>query len=234
MANYENQGAFYDPAEADLMLGEIGPGYRAAFGKESIWGEESKCAALQPSVSCPGGLSRVAVGEVCTVCTLRPTQQAYPDVELAERFKNIAATRSAAWYMERSGGKLAMAAFAWRATSTQVAAEKYADNLAMAEVLPTLVGKNVVWLDEVFADRSVRPKGNLANFVDMSRGFNRLLGDASTVLAFRTINPAMVRAAQRVNGCRVFKGGEGGILPDRRDLVVIDMNQEAPLEGRIK
>src|SRR5688572_18600778 len=197
MVNDSREGRFCDPSEVQARIGEVGPIYRSAFGAESIWGEESECASSAPSDSCPDGLSRVRVGEKCVGCGLCPTKPAYPDDALRDRFEKAADGREAAWYLEEVDGRLALAAFAWRATAAQVATEKYKGQPEMAETLSSLAGEEVVWLDEVFGDSAVLPKRKLDNFADMCRGFADRLGEPSTLIAFRTISPAMRKAASR-------------------------------------
>lgn len=73
----------------------------------------------------------------------------------------------------------------------------------------------IIWLDEVFADKSVRPSGNLSNFSYMCKGFMSALRNSE--LAYRTISPAMIRVAEKD-----FNVNPENNVPDRRALIVIE------------
>jgi hypothetical protein len=81
-------------------------------------------------------------------------------------------------------------------------------------LVETLPDKPIVWLDEVFADKNIRPSGNLRNFGKMCRGFMAALGNAN--LAYRTISPAMLNAAEKN-----FRATPNTDAPDRRSFVNI-------------
>lgn len=203
------------PDEVDVA--ELVPVYQAAFAGEP-WYEVSKCADTARPRRCAGGLSRLAVGQLCSLCGDQPDQPAYDPAELMGRFAELAATRPTRWYIERVQGRVALAAVAWLASPAQVAREKYADVLAMQPWLPGALGdKLIVWLDEVFADRTVRPAGNLRRFGNMSQQAMDEL--AAERLAFRTINPAMTAAARRDGGATIWQ--RQCDVPDRRDIVAV-------------
>lgn len=185
-------GKYYKEGEVDFNT--ITPVYQEAF-MGWPWYEVSKCADQLPVQRCTSGLSRTAINEMCTACNLQPTRPAYETDELSERFASLESTRPSRWYLESVNDSLALGALAWLGTPERIADEKYADVPAMQDwMVDTLPNEPMVWLDEVFADKNIRPTGNLANFKDMCRGFVRELG-GSGVLAYRTISPAMIRAA---------------------------------------
>jgi hypothetical protein len=208
---------FYRPEEVKPLYGEIVPAYQAAFAGEP-WYEISKCAdKLQ---RCAGGLSSLAVGEMCKICDLIPTRPAYGQDELVSRFENIAASRPTSWYVERSEKGLTLAAIAWEADAATIAAEKYADVPAMSEWLDQQIsGDSVVWLDEVFANRNLQTSGNLRRFGAMCSGLMEQLQNST--LTFRTINARMIAAAKRDFGDSSIVFERDAVLPDRRDFVII-------------
>lgn len=208
---------FYTPQEARGLYDRIVPAYRAAFAGEP-WYEVSKCADRQRR--CAGGLSKVAINSLCTTCGERPDRPAYERNELVDRFEELADKRSTAWYTEQTPDGLALAAIAWSSEPDVVAKEKYTDVPAMRAWLAETIGTDdISWLDEVFADKTVRPSGNLRSFGDICNGFTEQLG--TDVLAFRTINERMTAAARRDfgNAATIFERGRD--VPDRRDFVII-------------
>ncbi len=207
------KGIFYRPGELDLT--KVVEPYQQAFAGWP-WYEVSKCVDAQTPKRCEGGLSRTEVDESCATCLSVPTRPAYEPEELLDRFAVIEETHPARWYAESAEGKLAVVALAWLARPVQIADEKYNDVPEMqAWMQRSLPDKPIVWLDEVFADTSVRERGNLNNFGEMCGGFMEKL-EAPT-LAYRTISPAMIRAAER--DCNVTP--RVGV-PDRRAFVVLE------------
>ena len=200
----------------------IVPAYQAAFA-ETPWNEISRC----PNVAqqCAGGLSPVGIGQLCLTCNLRPASPAYEPAELEERFEHLAATRPTAWYVEQDGDRVALAAVAWLANAATIAAEKYKDIPDMASWLNARFTSEVLWLDEVFADRTVRERGNLARFGVFVAAMAAELG--TCVVAYRTIEPRMTAVAERDFGeqATIFTRNEG--VPDRRDFVIINISEEA-------
>ncbi len=229
---------FYTPDEVKPLYGEIVPTYQVAFAGYP-WEEVSKCPdQLQ---RCVGGLSSVAVGSTCDTCDMCPTRSAYEADELIEQFNRLGETRPTAWYTERDDEGLTLAAVAWKATPSRIAEEKYADNPGMrdwfrnrlsspAEQLARRLGFNpkepeIMWLDEVFANREIKPKGNLQNFGSCVMGLSGILG--TKWVAYRTIEPRMVAAAQRDFGYNTSVSERNKEVPDRRDFIV--MRAECPV-----
>ncbi len=223
---------FYSPEDMKPLYDKVVSVYQTAFADEP-WNEVSKC--VDSRRRCVGGLSAVAIGSMCGMCGERPLLPAYERDELVGRFEDLAASRPVSWYVERTGGDVALddgditlAAMAWLATPETIATEKYADvpkmSVWMEEKLST---EPVIWLDEVFANRVLRPSGNLRRFGAMCTGFMEQLGNDT--LAFRTINERMTAAAERDFGDRatVFRRRRVDVsdrrveVPDRRDFVII-------------
>lgn len=222
-----SRGEILTPAEAQPFYAtQIAPAYQVAFGKESRWEEETKCA--DPEQRCIGGFSPLEAGSECGTCGRRVTEPAYPTEELVERFNALAKTRATRWYVERiddDAANIAFAALAWAADAAVIAEEKYTGDSQMAAWLAsTLPEEGVVWLDEAFGNLKVRPKGNLKNFGRFITGFAQELG--SSVVAYRTIEPRMTAVAARDFGERTAIYTRGKDVPDRRDFVIIDLREE--------
>jgi len=213
---------FYTPDKVKPLYSEIVPAYQAAFAGEP-WYEVSKCAdQLQ---RCVGGLSSVAVGASCELCSSCPVLPAYEADELVNRLDNLAASRPTTWYVEQNGQGVTLVAIAWKANSEGVAKEKYSDVPEMAEWLSNKLGcDEVLWLDEVFANKDLKPRGNLQNFGKFVTGMAEMLG--SQTVAYRTIEPRMIAVPSRDFGqaASIFPRQQG--VPDRRDFVVINLGKE--------
>ncbi len=214
---------FYRPDEVDYE--EIIPTYQEAF-RGYPWYEVSKCADTMQRQRCEGGLSRIALNSLCGVCDQSPRLPAYEPDELVQRFETLAITRPTGWYIERMQGRVALAAITWKADAATICDEKYQGDPEMKAWMRQEVGtEELLWLDEVFADKTVRASNNLENFEAMTRGFGARLG--GNVLAYRTINPAMIRVTERGGlqaAATVSRAGSSS-LPDRRDFVKINIEE---------
>lgn len=213
---------FVAPDEARDKYDVIIPAYQAAFAAEP-WYEVSKCGG------CSSGYSRQNPGDICQACGSTTGDEAYTEQELAERFDAIGETRPTCWYIEETPAGLALAAVAWTADSVQIAAEKYPGSLEMAAWLKQKYVPNaasdseILWLDEVFANRRISRRNNLVNFRPMVRGFSDRLDQ--TNVAYRTIAPAMTRAAMRDFGDDATIDKAKSDVPDWRNFVSIDLSQ---------
>jgi len=211
---------FYSSEEVKPLYDEIVPAYQSAFAGWP-WYEVSKCADTLSR--CVGGLSSLAIGQLCEQCGNCPTQPAYEQDELVNRLENLATTRPTQWYIESGDSGLTLAAIAWQAEAPVIAQEKYADIPAMNDWLQKQIGESpIVWLDEVFANRQLKVSGNLRRFGSMCNGFLERLD--SDILAFRTINERMVAATKRDfdGSSTVFERDTS--VPDRREFIVIKAN----------
>jgi hypothetical protein len=209
---------FFNPEQAKFLYSEIVPVYQAAFAGEP-WFEVSKCADDKDIKRCIGGFSALAVGKLCEMCGNCPINSAYEQAELVAKFESLDKTRPTSWYLERNDQGITLAAIAWVKTPLEIAEERYPDDSKMSEWITSTLGNDkIIWLDEVFADKTKKPSGNLANFGTMCKGFTENLNN--TTIAFRTINERMVAVAQRdFSNVKVFK--KNAEVPDRRDFVVL-------------
>lgn len=213
---------FYTPDTVRPLYREIVPAYQEAFAVPP-WNEVSKCVDEQ--VRCNGGLSAIELGSQCDTCGLRPTRPAYEEAELSERFDSIGLSRPTAWYTERNDMGLTMAAMAWRALPSEIAIDKYSDVPEMSDwMLGKLGNKPVMWLDEVFANRRFKSRGNLQNFGRFVVGLANIL-DCGDV-AYRTIEPRMTAVPRRDFGDNAVVLTRRIDVPDRRDFVLIKNLEE--------
>jgi len=217
-----NSNNFYKPLDVKDLYGEIIPTYQIAFAGDP-WYEVSKCAdQLQ---RCADGLSSLAVGTSCQLCGLCPVLPAYENKELENHFNSLGSTRPTAWYVEQSDHGVNLASVAWKAIPQDIAKEKYPDNTAITQwLIDTLGYEEIMWLDEVFANKTLKPKGNLQNFGKFVTGMANMLD--TRVIAYRTIEPRMVTVSKRDfgNAARVYARQIS--IPDRRDFVVITLKED--------
>lgn len=212
-------GTFYPAGEMNIQ--KIIEPYQRAFAGPP-WYEVSKCADRQLPQRCVGGLSRTAINSLCGTCSLAPDRPAYEAGELLERFTTLEQSRPLNWYAEETDGGIAVASLAWMATPETIATEKYADDPDMKPWLEETFGEQeIVWLDEVFADKTVRADKNLTNFKAMCNGYRERFD--TPVLAYRTISEAMTRVAFRDFNATPLRN-----VPDtqNRSFIVIDSEKE--------
>lgn len=213
---------FYTPETVRPLYGELVPAYQEAFAVPP-WNEVSKCVDEQ--TRCDGGLSAIAIGSLCNTCGLCPIRPAYEADELTERFEALGMSRPTAWYAEQNELGLTMGAVAWKALPTAIATEKYADVPGMSDwIVDRLGNEPVVWLDEVFANRQLKSRGNLQNFGRFVAGLATML-DCENV-AYRTIEPRMTAVPKRDFGEKAIVLTRKIDVPDRRDFVMINNAQE--------
>ncbi|GEM_PF-393804 len=218
--------SYLTPNEVKGIYPELASVYQSAFAGEP-WFEVTKCEDPKQSQSCVGGFSNLNLGEFCEVCKSLTIKPAYENEELIEKFDYLSKTRPTRWYLEKENGEITMAAIAWKAVPFTIFNERYADVPDMERWLNSQYwGNNIVWLDEVFADKSKSPAGNLKKFSAMCLTFARNLN--CDTLAFRTINPKMTSAVKRDFPDKLNQVcGRGKIykanidVPDRRDFVII-------------
>ncbi len=213
-------GNFYKPNEIKSLYDEVVPVYQAAFAGEP-WLEVSKCVDYSSVQRCAGGFSSLPIGANCEMCGNCPIKTAYEQGELVSKFDMIAKTRPTAWYMEKGEVGATLFALAWLETPYRIAEERYPDVPAMSSWMMEKLGTEpIMWLDEVFADRVKKPRGNLQNFSGMCIGLAREL--QANKLVYRTIASQMIVAPTRDFGDQAIVYERNIEVPDRRDFVVIN------------
>ena len=215
---------FYKPEEINGLYNQIVPIYQKAFAGEP-WFEVSKCEDNSGQERCTGGFSSLPLGSVCESCGNCLTRPAYEEQELVGKFELLDETRLAAWYLEGNELGTTLAAIAWVAKPKDIAKERYPDNPEMESWMVNELGNSPIgWLDEVFANKSLKPYGNLRNFREMCLGFAERLG--VNVLAYRTINERMTAAARRDFDEKALIYERNNMVPDRRDFVIIRIGEK--------
>jgi hypothetical protein len=203
---------------------EIVPAYQNAFAGDP-WFEVTKCVGNNASDMCIEGLSRLQLDKYCTPCGRYTKEPAYTQEELVEKFNNLSTQRETEWYLERLNGRLAMAILASK-TDTRTFATKFleSDGDRFQEWAKDTFGTVPFgWIHEVFADSSVKSRGNLVNFVEATTTIARRLGVLR--IAYSTINPRMVHAGQRFGEqAKIYTGNI--TASNRRTFVVIDFNED--------
>lgn len=210
--------------EAAQLVDDLIPVYQQAFSGEP-WREVSKCPVPQTTglEVCAGGFSSTSVGKLCESCDLCPDEPAYTAGELKSKFKAVA-QKNSALYIERVDTNLTFAAIAYVATAQAIGAEKYNEATDMKSWLErTVPGDEIVWLDEAFANLKTSPNNNLSEFQYMINGFTGILN--RNTVAYRTISPAMVKAARRFGEQSTVYSRQQSV-PDRRDFILISTDKE--------
>lgn len=204
------------PSGVERIYPELTDVYISAFAGPP-WYEVSRCPDMR--LRCEGGLSRLAIGATCDTCLLKPNEPAYTQDGLEQNWRELTKDRSVYWWVESNELGITMAALAWKATAGVIADEKYPDQPEMKTWLKSRLGEGeIVWLDEVFADRTKKPSGNLKAFGQMCESFAEEL--LENTLAYRTISSQMISAARRdFDTTEVFTSFDD--VPDRRSFVIV-------------
>lgn len=203
------------PEEQRLVIPDLVPAYQQAFAGEP-WFEVSRCAG------CERGFSGQRPGESCADCGYPLTEPAYPSAKLSAKLEQTVDRGNTVLYTERDrDGNVLLASLALGTTPEQIYSTYYADRPreTMGYWLTATLPERLVWLAEVFADRTKRPQGNLRNFRAMCEQFAANLG--SDTIAYRSINPRIISKAVAEFGsqCTVFE--QEVQVPDRRAFVML-------------
>ncbi len=198
--------------------------YQTAFaGEPSL--ERSKCVA-PPDLEgrCPGGHSSIWPGEArCVTCGGVPDEPAFTEEQLLSSWRRLAAIQEAYVYLERSPQGLLLAALAYAGAPSAIGERSYDDNEAMRDWLAEFLPERVVYLEEIFADLTMRRQNNLWNAKDMTLRFC----DAARCkhFFFRTINDHLLeRYVDIFPTARVLLARQD--IPDRRHAVWITLEGE--------
>lgn len=212
-------GKFYDWESLKPYADEIVETYKEAF-KGYPWFEESKCPDAEQR--CEGGFSPLEIGRKCATCGLCPEKPAYEKDELIEKFDFIDQTRPTQWYIEKNGKGISIATLVWQANTDIVANERYTDVPDMQDWLESEFGAGeFVWLDETFANKKIKPEGDLRNFGRMCLQFSEMFN--LDTIAFRTKSERLIEATRRdfTEDAYILDSFKKEV-PDRRDFIVIN------------
>lgn len=212
-------------------LDDIAPGltdvYKAAFAGEP-WYEVSRCLTEQCSV----GFCADVVGSPCPGCGAE-LAEAYETEELAAAWRQMIADEDAMMEVGYTDGVPVRVTLARPTTPTELYKRKYADVPVMERWTRDNLDRELVWIEDTFADRNKQPRGNLK---DRGRTLGTIaLRYGGLSIVTRTLAPQVVAATLRDMGesTDMFIGTEGvgntmpgarmiGRVPDRRTLLTVN------------
>lgn len=201
---------------------QLVPIYQMAFAGEP-WREVSACAAPAGfENACPRRRSQQEIGETCPRCGEILQEPAFSEERLTADWVSRFSAHDSRFYLERyPDGSCVVAALAWKATAEVLAERCYSapgEEKMHAWLADRLPGE-FVWLEDIFADLSLRPSGNLWNYRAMTSQFlSELRG---SVLAFRSINEGLIEKTLKLFGPQAEHLIAIQDVPDHRDLVVV-------------
>jgi len=198
--------------------------YQESFA-DVPWNEKTKCASESFNNNCPGGFSSLDIDMQCQSCNNVVKEEAYSKDELLDRFSQP--TRDdeySLWYVEETGDqRISLAVFAKHTNVGNLIEKTFDGNPSMQQWLSDIYPESdekLLWIEDIFADTNIREKGNLINFGSM---VVRLAVNTEKV-AFSTLNPKIVRAAQRdfPDQSTIFDP-RFKTTPDRKTFVTISL-----------
>lgn len=229
--------------ELAARLRQLVPVYQNAFGGD-LWQERSACPD-----ACPvGGFCSSHVGEKCETSGLVPEHEAYPEDQLMDTFMSRLDNGAlfAVEYISHNDAEVpAVASIMWPSTAEALAEDKYSNLPDVAEWLQQKLGsRKFIYRDEVFADFSVRQRGNLECYGEVSRfaaehfGLDLLVGRTINVKVLGKLysafgNQLEIYAPNMKNDInqdilrRDVQERVCGVVPDWRYVAIIDLTKEA-------
>lgn len=212
-------------AVADVVS-ELVPIYQAAFAGEP-WYEVSQCRApTEFPDPCPSRRSSQGIGETCARCGEVLSAPAFSVGYLADRWATLFDDQDARLYLERlPDGSCVLAAVAWLATPAALAERAYSlpEEEPMRSWLAAHLPLNFVWLEDIFANREVRPAGNLWNYRSM---VGQLVAEFDhSVLGFRTFTEPLIAKTLGTFGDRARRFARFHDVPDRRDVLLVTVTR---------
>lgn len=225
----KNNEMLYGAAGArrlDDIAPQLAEAYKVAFAGEP-WYEVSRCTGE----TCSQGFCAESPGSACGRCGASLIE-AYDGDALAASWREMIAREDALMEVRYKDDEPIRVTLARPTTPAELYARKYADVPVMEPWLAETMDRELVWIEDTFADRRKSPNGNLKE-----RG--RTLGAislrySSLPIATRTLSPAVIAATLRDVG-RNATAYEGevpigvpldnarrrGCVPDRRTLLEI-------------
>lgn len=202
--------------------------YKAAFAGEP-WYEASRCM----TDDCPVGFCSDAPGTPCAGC-VNELVEAYDAEELAAAWRRMITDEDAMMEIGYMGGEPVRVTLARPTTPAELYARKYADVPVMKRWTSENLDRELVWIEDTFADRRRQPRGNLKD-----RGQtlgNIALRYGGLAIVTRTLAPQIIAATLRdaAENTDLFIGTEGvgsampgarsvGNVPDRRTLLSVKL-----------
>ena len=198
--------------------------YKSAFAGEP-WFEVSRCVAE----SCPVGFCPDAPGVPCKSCGSE-LQAAYDAGELAAAWRQMITSEDAMMEVGYLDGRPVRVTIARPTTPAELFTRKYADVPEMRQWTDENLDRELVWIEDTFADRSRQPRGNLKERGRTLAGI--ALRYSGLAVVTRTLAPQVIAATLRDAGdmTDMFIGSQGvgeaipgarGVnsVPDRRTLL---------------
>ena len=205
--------------------------YKSAFAGEP-WYEVSRCMTDGCSVSfCPD-----SPGTPCGACG-NELQEAYEASELATAWRRMITDEDAMMEVGYFDGQPVRVTIARPTTPSELFTRKYAGVSVMEQWIDENLDRELVWIEDTFADRNRQPRGNLKErgrtLANVALRYNGL------AVVTRTLAPQVIAATLRDAGgmTDMFIGSEGvGVaisgarrvdsVPDRRTVLRVAQGEE--------
>lgn len=202
--------------------------YQVAFAGPP-WNERSRC----PQDDCEAGFSGCETGKLCKICGSKLVN-AYDKEELVNEWRNMIMGDQALFMITLLEGQPTCATLARPTTPAELFRRKYQDVPAMRGWLEGNMPPKFIWIEDTFADRGKRPRGNLKNRGEIINLINETYGN--NVIATRTLAIEVIAATIRdkADFTSLFIGAGGigtefarqanlsGQVPDRRTFIRVE------------
>ncbi len=186
-------------ADRDAVFEALIPVYQEAFG-DRPWYERSQCPE---DCTVNRKYCRHYPGQFCEFGGATPEKEAFPADELRRQFTELYRDGALfmAEYLDDERGAPVLGAVMWMTDATRLGNARYEDRPEMREWLIARFGdREFIYRDEVFADRSRRPSGNLRNYHQViDAAIERF---ACRTLVGRSINPRLIGKLHGIFGDR--------------------------------
>jgi hypothetical protein len=210
----------------DDLSQPLAEAYQAAFAGDP-WYEASRCT----NDACDEGFTACVPGDGCAACG-QPLEQAYKTDELAAGWRQVIANEDGLMEVGFLNGDPVRATIVRPTTPRELYERKYADMPAMGDWTQANLNRDLVWIEDTFANREKSPSGNMKGrgqtLAAIALRYNGL------AIATRTLAPAIIAPTLRDAGQNtdMFVGTEGvgarmlnarriSTVPDRRTLLTV-------------
>ncbi len=219
--------------QLEPLLEPLAEIYKIAFAG-APWFEASKCI----KESCSVGFCERKPGNCCPDCN-SVLAEAYDSQDLMAMWWAMIEQENALMEVETEDDTPLRATIARPTTPAELFKRKYSDNVEMRDWLKQQLPSGLVWIEDTFANRQRRPKGNLKNRGETLAAI--AVAYREPTVCTRTIAPQIVAATLRdIRNTKVFVGSEnsekmisiisagereyagGFTVPDRRTLLAIN------------
>ncbi len=175
------------------LIIEVGPEltatYQKAFAGEP-WYEVSRCLNQE----CSTDFTALCEERDCPECAT-PLQTAYEPDELIENWQNMIINEDACMELEFVDNKPQRATIARPTSPDELFDRKYRSVESMRGWIETMLPDRFAWIEDTFADREIRPRGNLRQRGQTIERIAEYYGGVP--IATRTLSEAVVAATLR-------------------------------------